>query len=66
MPTIYNHGTKISLEFLKDYHSREPIDLSYNYRPANFIIYRNKNILLSKPGLITENEENAFMAAILF
>lgn len=52
----------------KFYHGRGPIQLSwnYNYGPASFVIYGDKNVLLNAPETVLANGKNAFMTAILF
>lgn len=52
----------------KSYHGRGPIQLSwnYNYGLASAILYGDKNILLEKPEMVTEDGALGFMTAISF
>jgi len=52
----------------KSYHGRGPIQLSwnYNYGLSSFLIYGDKNILLTTPESVLDSGKNAFMTAIIF
>ncbi|MFH6999700.1 chitinase [Flavobacterium sp. FlaQc-57] len=67
-----NNYTAVNQDFPavtgKFYHGRGPIQLSwnYNYGISSFLIYGDKNVLLSAPETVLANAKNAFMTAITF
>ncbi|NCI51005.1 chitinase [Sediminibacterium roseum] len=52
----------------QSYHGRGPIQISWNYNYGQFseAYFKNKNVLLNDPSLITKNAQLAFASALWF